>query len=372
MCRGQDKVEERRSARFLGGCLQMSCHRLPPREGAYLVTIIIVNWNGGEALLRCLDSIRASRSSFFAKVIIVDNDSRDGSRELAMAEFPEFLVLNTGANLGFGRGNNFARRYTETPLVLFLNPDTELFPDTLEKAVRSLLSRQRVGILGCQARHVDGSIRELGLQWFPTPERAFLELVAGKLLWRKPIARLLPWQDPRRSGPVRKLYGGFMLCRRETLEAAGWFDERYFMYAEDVDLSRTVRERGWELYYDADCTIVHRGGATSDKAPSGFSVLMQLRSTNQMIEKYQGRQAARRHRWAVGLAAAFRLSALGIARLPQRAWNASRRVPWESAWQRSLLLWQWAWHGREAPIPAYPTEQPASTATRSVSAIEKV
>lgn len=350
----------------------MNHHRLFLRDETTSVTIIIVNWNVGEALSRCLGSIRSSRTSFSVKVIIVDNDSRDGSREQVAAEFPEYLVLNTGANLGFGRGNNFARRYVETPLVLFLNPDTELFPDTLEKAVHSLLSRTRVGILGCQMRHVDGRIHELGLQWFPTPERTFLELVAGKLLYRRPIARLLPWQDPRRSGPVRKLYGGFMLCRREALEAAGWFDERYFMYAEDVDLSRTVRELGWELYYDADCAIVHRSGATSDKAPGGFSVLMQLKSNNQMIQKYQGRRAARRHRWAVGLAAAIRLAALGIAQFLQKARNVSRLDSWESAWQRSLLLWQWAWHGREAPIPAYPTGQPSYPATRLTGAIKKV
>jgi len=327
-----------------------------PTAGAdpVALTIVIVNWNGGENLLSCLRSIRASRTTFPVKVVVVDNDSRDGSREQAAAEFPEFLVLNTGANLGFGRGNNFARPYVDTPLVLFLNPDTKLFLDTLEKAVHSLLSRPTVGMLGCQMRYPDGTVRELGLQWFPTPGRVFLELFLPSLLRRRSLARWVPRQDPHRSGAVEKLYGGFLLIRKPVLDAAGWFDERYFMYAEDVDLSRTVRKLGWEIYYDAECAIVHIGGATSDKAPTGFSVLMQLRSNNQMIEKYQGRWAARRHRWAVGLAAAIRLIVLGITRLLGRKLMPLMSLPWESAWRRSLLLWQWAWHRREANIPTAP------------------
>ena len=340
-------------------------------EASHAVTVIIVNWNGGENLIRCLHSLLNCTVTFPVKVIVVDNDSRDGSRERAAADFPKFLFLNTGANVGFGRGNNFARPYVQTPLVLFLNPDTVLYPDTLEKAVRSLLRRPRVGIWGCQSRSADGAVRELGLQWFPTPGRVFLELVGGKLLWRRPIARLLPWHDPQSSGPVEKLYGGFMLCRKEALDAAGWFDERYFMYAEDVDLSHTVRELGWELYYDAECAIVHIGGATSDKAPSGFSVLMQLRSNNQMIEKYQGRCAARRHRWAVGLAAAIRLAVLGIAKFLRVVRGPLMPSRWEAAWERTQWLWQWAWRGREAPIPAYPVGQSASMATLPATALKQ-
>jgi len=323
------------------------------------LTVVIVNWNGGEQLLRCLHSIRASRTTFPVKVIVVDNDSRDGSWQQAAADFPEFLVLNAGANLGFGRGNNFARPYVDTPLVLFLNPDTELFPDTLEKAARSLLTRPRVGMLGCQMRYPDGTVQELGLQWFPTPGRVFLELLAPSLLQRGLLARWVPRQDPSRSGAVQKLYGGFLLIRKPVLDAAGWFDERYFMYAEDVNLSRTVRELGWDLYYDADCAIVHVCGAASEKAPSGFSVLMKQSSIHRLIEKYQGSFAALRHRWAVGVAAGIRLVMLGAVRsfLPGRGHSLN---PWESAWQRSQLLWQWAWQGREASVPRSPSDRSAS------------
>jgi hypothetical protein len=81
---------------------------------------------------------------------------------------------------------------------------------------------------------------------------------------------------------------------------------------------------------------------------------MQLRSNNQMIEKYQGRWAAMRHRWAVGLAAAIRLTVFGITRLLSKKLMLLMSLRWESAWRRSLLLWQWAWHRREANIPTAP------------------
>jgi len=314
------------------------------------LTIVIVNWNGGEKLLRCLSSIRASRTTFPVKVIVVDNDSWDGSRELAAAEFPEFLVLNTGANLGFGRGNNFARPFVNTPLVLFLNPDTELFPATLEKAVRSLLGKPRVGILGCQMHDPDGRVQKLNPEWFPTPGRIFLELVLACLTLTGLGKDGLPRQDPCRSSLVNRVSGCFLLARKDVLDEVGWFDDRYFMYAEEVDLCRTVQERGWGIYYEADCAIIHQRGGCTENVPSEFSVLMQQRSTNLMIAKYQGRLGAILHRLAVGVAASMRLVGLGILQLAMRSLGRGDRVL-DKAWRRSWLLWQWAWLKREAEIP---------------------
>src|SRR5215831_7859242 len=96
------------------------------------LTIVIVNWNGGQLLIRCLESIRAHAGSSGVSVIIIDNDSSDGSRQAAMRAYPEVCVMNSGANLGFGRANNLSRRFITTSRVLFLNPDTEIMAGTLE------------------------------------------------------------------------------------------------------------------------------------------------------------------------------------------------------------------------------------------------
>ncbi len=314
------------------------------------LTIVIVNWNGGERLIRCLQSIRNSRVSFPVKVIVVDNNSADGSRERAATEFPEFTVVNSGANLGFSRGNNYARPWVNTPMVLFLNPDTELFPDTLQKAVASLQARPRVGLLGCQMRYPDGTAQELGLQWFPKPGRIFLELLVPNVLRKWPWGRWLR-HDPLKSGSVKKLYGGFFLIRKTVLDAIGWFDERYFMYAEDVDVSRTVRNLGWELYYDANCAIIHACGTTTEKAPGGFSVLMKQQSIHQLICKYYGPLAGWRHKLAVGTAAGLRIVGLWIWHWFTRTLRFDVRDKRAQSWERTRLLWQWAWHGRRADIP---------------------
>lgn len=314
------------------------------------LTIVIVNWNGGELLLRCLRSIRASRQSFPVKVIVVDNDSRDGSREAAQREFPEFNIFNSGSNLGFGRANNLARPLTDTPLVLFLNPDTELKPDTLEKSVQCLHDHPDVGALGCKMLYPDGTVQEQGIQWHLTPWRVFLELLLVTRNTRSRLSRWLPTQDPNQSGVVTKLYGGYVLARKEVLDRAGWFDERYFMYAEDADLSRTIESLGWKLYYTAEAEIIHVCGGTSEKAPSSFSVLMKHESIGKMMRKYHGRTGALFYQVAMLIGSSLRLGLLAILRL---AAPFRRRKDYDLRGaflrQRSVVLWS---VGLKKPVAA--------------------
>lgn len=315
------------------------------------LSIIIVNWNGGDMILRCLESIRKTRNSFAVHVIMIDNNSSDGSREAAQKAFPEFTIINSGSNLGFGRANNLARTMVTTPLVLFLNPDTELFENSLEASVQCLMDHPDVGALGCKMRYPDGTIQEQGLQWFPTPLTILAEMTFAPLLRKTPLAGMLPRFDPLRSCYARKLYGGFVLARREVLDKAGWFDDRYFMYAEDVDLSRTVLDLGWKLYYTADAEIIHVAGGTSAKAPSGFAILMKSESINKLIRKYQGGVAALCHRIVLLLAALLRMLALIPARLLLLGSSSQERL---AAWKGSLfkvqLIILWALGLRKAVV----------------------
>ena len=139
------------------------------------LTIVIVNWNGGRLLTRCLESLRAHAAG--AAVIVVDNNSSDGSRESAASEFPEFQVINSGANLGFGRANNLARKLIKTGNVLFLNPDTEVMEGALQRALRCLEEHPDVGAVGCKMLTPEGEVQQLGLQWRLTPWTVLLELL---------------------------------------------------------------------------------------------------------------------------------------------------------------------------------------------------
>lgn len=305
------------------------------------ITIIIVNWNGGDLLHRCLQSIRASRSSFAVKVIVVDNDSKDGSREAAQAAFPEFDIFNSGSNLGFGRANNLARSRVTTPLVLFLNPDTELREDTLERCVQCLREHPDIGVLGCKMRYPTGEIQEQGIQWMPSPWTLFLEMVLITERTFPLFRRWIPTIDPHRSGYVRKLYGGFLLCHRDVLDRAGWFDDRYFMYAEDVDLCRTVTDNGSRLYYLAEAEIMHVAGGTSAKAPSGFSLLMKSESIHKYMRKYYGPLGALAYRFVVLVSALLRLVVALPTLVITRLLAPSRSSRFSSATIkcRSLIAW---------------------------------
>lgn len=280
-----------------------------------MLTIVIVNWNGGELLLRCLRSIRASRTTFPVRVIVVDNDSRDGSREAAQREFPDYNIFNSGSNLGFGRANNLAKPLADTPLVLFLNPDTELRPDTLERSVRCLREHADAGALGCKMLYPDGTVQDQGIQWHLTPWRVFVELLVVRRENRRRLARWLPILDPNQSGYVCKLYGGYVLAWKDVLDRAGWFDERYFMYAEDADLSRTIQALGRKLYYCSEAEVVHVCGGTSEKTPSGFSVLMMHESVSKLMRKYHGVMGALGYRLAVLVGAGCRWLVLVLMQL---------------------------------------------------------
>ena len=319
------------------------------------LTIVIVNWNGGEMLLRCLESIRRHGGADGPAVIVVDNDSADGSREQAAAAFPEFRVLNSGGNLGFGRANNLARQMVTTSAVLFLNPDAELRPGTLDLLVGCLGSHPEVGAIGCRMLTPEGEVQELGLQWTMTPLTALCELLFVTDRTRRYLRRWLPTVDPLRSGYVRKLYGGCLLVRRQVLDAAGWFDERYFMYAEDADLSRTIRTLGWELFYCSEAAVVHVGGGVTEGAPSTFSTLMKQESINKMIAKYQGPAAAGLHRIGVCAGGLLRLEPAFLARVVATATGRrSSQDRWRSSCVKQQQLVLWSLGLRKAAVPVGP------------------
>lgn len=307
-----------------------------------VLTIVIVNWNGGDMLTRCLATLRDHANPERCKVIVVDNASTDGSREAAARQFPEFRVINSGSNLGFGRANNLVRGEIETPLVLFLNPDTEVRAGALDMAIDVIMRQPEVGALGCLMSNVEGGVQPLGIQWTMTPLTAFLELAFITTTTRRFLARWLPVVDPFKSAFVEKLYGGCLVVRKEILDEIGWFDERYFMYAEDADLSKTIRARGWKLYYCAEATVMHIGAGTTAKVPSGFSVLMKQESINKLIGKYQGPIGATLHRAAVLAGSTLRL---GVTTAGWLCAIAARNQASTAAWSakrysyRLMLIW---------------------------------
>src|ERR1035441_1357035 len=302
-----------------------------------MVTVVIVNWNSGTMLRPCLRAVTRENGGLQIRIVVVDNKSKDGSAELVAREFSEVTLLRSGANLGFGRGNNLAQEYASPGYVLFLNPDTELRENALRRMVDFLAAHPDAGAVGCRMVFPDGEVADQNLQWFPSPLKEFVRLAFLSEGVIRLLKGVLPWNDPTKSGYVDKLYGGCLMVRSSVLDRIGWFDERFFMYSEDVDLSRRIREAGWQLYYLSEAEVMHAKGGVTKGAGSEFSILMSCESMANLIENYEGPAASIRYRLAVAAASAIRLVMLAPFLIISLPASSNRPGKYREAMRNCLL-----------------------------------
>jgi N-acetylglucosaminyl-diphospho-decaprenol L-rhamnosyltransferase len=256
-----------------------ACDRRAP-EAAPTLDIVIVNWNTGPFLERCLASITAAEAGDFrlADVIVVDNASTDASLERAASVPLAVTVIRNAANRGFAAACNQGAAAGRADHVLFLNPDTELLPDTLRRAFACLAeaSRHNAGIVGAQMLDGRGE-RDRSCSRFPT-----LGMVAAEITG---LGRLAPRRFPRRhlepdetptSGVVDQVIGAFFLVSRETFDLLGGFDERFFVYFEEVDFAYRARASGRPSFFCSDARVFHEGAVSARK--EGRRLYYSLRS----------------------------------------------------------------------------------------------
>ena len=211
-----------------------------------------------EGLLRdCLGSLREHPPSRPMAVHVVDNDSGDGTAEMVEREFPEVRLTRAGTNLGFSAANNIAIRAASAPYVLVLNPDTRITPGALDTLLSLMDERDDLGISGPKLVLEDGGLDHAAKRSFPTPMGALAHFAGMRSQYRAPEL------DPAEAGPVDSVNGAFMLIRRAALDEVGLFDEGYWMYMEDLDLSYRFAEAGWTTWYDPSATVVHVKAGTS-------------------------------------------------------------------------------------------------------------
>jgi N-acetylglucosaminyl-diphospho-decaprenol L-rhamnosyltransferase len=231
--------------------------------------IVIVNWNAGSGLRDCLQSIaHANRNTYkLNRVVVVDNASSDGSVDnLKGLDLPVTLIKNS-RNLGFAAACNQGALGSEADYVLFLNPDTKVFSETLESSVAWMSTREnaRTGILGVQLVDETGNVSRTCAR-FPNPSM-FLAKMFGfnRLLPRHfPDHFYIEW-DHKDSRTVEQVMGAFFLVRESVFMELGGFDERFFVYFEEVDFSLRAKQAGWDTYFLASTQCYHRGGGTSEQ-----------------------------------------------------------------------------------------------------------
>lgn len=315
------------------------------------ISIVIVNWNGGALLLDCLASIQSKTRELVVETVVVDNDSKDDSVEQVRRRFPEVRVIDSGGNLGFGRACNIGTKATTGALIIFLNPDALLLEGTLEKIHQFMGVHPQVGGVGCMVKDLDGTVQELGIQRDPTPFLEFVKMFAPRRSGDRDRGGWLPRKDPRTSGVVTKLYGACLTVRRDLFERIAGFDDRFFMYCEDVDICRRILADGRSLYYLAEAEVIHNQGSCSRKAPSGFAVLMQCDSLERYMRKYHGSIGAWMYRVLLFVGALVRLIPLSAILLTIQLIRSSNATAWRKKWSRNWTLFRWSLGLAKAFIP---------------------
>ena len=231
--------------------------------------IVIVNYNSGEQLQACLESlvVVADGAVPLRRIVLVDNASSDDSVKcLQPSPLPLVLVRNS-SNRGFAPACNQGARGSAADFVLFLNPDTRLLPGCLDLPIRSLcrLEHGDVGICGVQLLDSRGELARTCMR-FPSPARFLTKLLGLTRLSpeRFPGYGMADWEHDE-TRDVDAVLGAFFLVRRSVYEALGGFDERYFLYFEEVDFCLRARRAGWRTLYFADARAYHRGGPSWER-----------------------------------------------------------------------------------------------------------
>lgn len=228
--------------------------------------VVIVNWNAGVQLADCLRSVAEFGEGAVGRVFVVDNGSTDGSADVSVAGL-DLEIIRTGENLGFGPACNLAARRATAPYILFLNPDAELRAGVLARVLAHLEQPENAGAGAAGVRLVgrDG-VAHRHCARFPT-WRSFVGNSIGLARISRgffPPIPLLEF-DHLESRPVDHVMGAFYCVRRAVFEAVGGFDEAFFVYLEDLDLSRRIAAAGWRIDYLADVAAYHKQGGTSDQ-----------------------------------------------------------------------------------------------------------
>jgi GT2 family glycosyltransferase len=215
-----------------------------------MLSIIVVNYNTRELTCCCIDSIYHN-SYEDIEIIIVDNASTDGSKDFILAKFPQIVWIDSGGNIGFGRANNLGIEAASSEMILLLNSDMILMPDTIENCLAAMKSDPSIGALGCRLLNEDGSDQKSTYSYIGDHE----ELLRDNHL----ICKLKNFKEL----PVKAIMGSFFLTKKDVLEKSGVFDTDFFMYCEELDLCDRITKAGYRIEYRTSATAIHKHGGSS-------------------------------------------------------------------------------------------------------------
>ncbi len=265
------------------------------------ISIVIVNYNVKEYLEQALISIQRALVDISSDIWVVDNASVDGSVEHIRNRFPDVKLVESKENLGFGRANNVALAKAQGEFIVMINPDTVVQEDTFSKLLTFFEETPDAGAATCKVINPDGSFSVDCRHSIPTPMIAFWKVTGMSKLFPKSkiFAKYnLTYLDPDDTYPVPGISGCFMMVRKSVLDKVGYFDERFFMYCEDIDLCHRINLSGSKIYYVPTSQIIHYKGESTKKNNIDYVITFN-KALYQFFEKYYAQSTVFIYRWII-------------------------------------------------------------------------
>jgi hypothetical protein len=309
-------------------------------DSAIAVSIVIVNWKVKDLLRQCLNSIYGTAQDLLLEIIVVDNNSGDGSCEMIRREFPDVRLIPNAENLGFARANNQGMLVSRGRYILLLNPDTIVAEKSIAGMAAFLDRSRATGAVGPKILYPDGTIQYTCARNLPNLLTGFLDL--SGLAYKYPKGRitgswLMGYWDHNDERNVDAISGACMMVRREVIDRIGLLDEKYFMYGEDIDWCYRIKRDGWQIRYLPTAEITHFAGQSSKLFAN--IVMEDFKSMCRFLKSKDG----------FVVAALYRLLAIALGSL------------WFSYWSTYLAISKSAESGpkreqiRNAVVPRYRT-----------------
>lgn len=251
-----------------------------------MVDIVIVNWNSGNYLLKCIESLLLANSqNFIGTIFIIDNNSTDNSVDIIQNN-KKIVIVRNKENEGFSKACNQGFKLCKSTYLLLLNPDTRVINDTIYDCINFMTDNNEIDILGCQLLNDKGEISH-SCSRFPSPSGIFIDSIGISKIAPsvfKPGIIMTDW-DHKNSRYVDQVMGAFMFMRKAIFDKIGYFDERFFVYFEEVDFSKRLAQTGGKTFFNANIKAIHSGEGTTSLVKA-FRLSLNLRSRLLYAKKY--------------------------------------------------------------------------------------
>lgn len=271
------------------------------------LSISIVNTNNRVLLKDCLASIYRTTERVSFEIIVVDNASMDGSAEMVRREFPSVRLIVNDARSGYGYSHNKGIEAARGRFILVFNEDMVVLPGALDTMVEKLKSDPAIGVLGCRLLNPDLSLQHSCHRFQNIKTEFFENLFPGSLFFRQSRFRteMFDW-DHDSEREVDVVMGSCMLIPRAVFDRVGAFDTRFFVYSEEFDLCKRIRDAGYEVVFTPEAEIIHFGGQTS-KTMSVKMHLVYVESKLKYFRKYYGVRTMKAAKLIIGAGALIRI-----------------------------------------------------------------